>query len=84
MEQYKKPLVCSKYEAVNGIIPLAAAIAGAVTAIGGAVSAIGGAVAGMSAAEAAAAGVAAGLKAVPLGSRDNHLILTRSTTLQEA
>ena len=77
MEQYKKPLVCSKYEAVNGIIPLAAAIAGAVTAIGGAV-------AGMSASQAAAAGVAAGLKAVPLGSRDNHLILTRSTTLQEA
>lgn len=76
MERYKKPLVCSKYEAVNGIIPLAA-IAGAVTAIGGAV-------AGMSAAQAAAVGVAAGLKAVPLGSRDNHLILTRSTTLQEA
>lgn len=75
MEQYKKPLVCSKYEAVNGIIPLAA-IAAAATAIGGAV-------AGMSAAEAAAVGVAAGLKAMPLGSRDNHLILTRSTTLQE-
>lgn len=77
MEQYKKPLVCSKYEAVNGIIPLAAAIVGAATAIGGAI-------AGMSAAQAAAVGVAAGLKAVPLGSRDNHLILTRSTTLQEA
>lgn len=75
MEQYKKPLVCSKYEAVNGILPLAA-IAAAATAVGGAV-------ASASVAEAAAAGVALGLKAVPLGSRDNHLILTRSTTLQE-
>lgn len=75
MERYIKPLIYSKYESTNGIIPLAA--------VGAAVGAAIGAAAAEASTAAAAGAVAGMMKVLPFGSRDNHLILTRAMTLQE-